>query len=185
MFYLFFSFFLFSQRLWIIRRVSWLFNLAVSLRWNRWACCRCRLSRTLWQRRRATCREALAKKITLGHSAVSLEQLLTFHEEKRLRWVPASPCLPSTVPCCILAGGINICRPALIPPLCTTQSVTLDSLTHRMFHGGTVISTFSAQLVDCQLQLFPLPIPPPYLHFFPPLPCIRPNQRLPPIWVQR
>ena len=35
-----------------------------------------------------------------------------------------------------------------------TQSVTLDSLTQRMFHGGTVISTFSAQLVECQLQLF-------------------------------
>lgn len=146
---------------------------------------RCRLSHTLWRRRRAACWEALAKKITLGHSAVSLEQLLTFHEEKDCAEFRPSPRLPSTVPCCMLAGGINICHPALIPPLCTTQSTTLDSPTHRMFHGGTVISTFSAQLVDCQLQLLPLPVPPPYLHFFSPLSCIRPNQRLPPIWVQR
>ncbi len=95
----------------------------------------------------------------------------------------ASLCRLSTVPCCILAGEMSICRPALILPLCMTQSATLDSLTQRMFHGGTEISTFSAQLVDCQLQFF---FPPSLLHtsnFF--LSYIRANQCLLPVWVQR
>lgn len=94
-----------------------------------------------------------------------------------------SLCRLAAVPCRVLAGGISICRPALILPLCVTQSVTLDSLTQRMFHGVAAISTFTAQLVDCQLQLFfPPSLRLPHDFF---LPYISPNQCLLPIEAQR
>lgn len=123
-------------------------------------CC-CRLSCTLWRRRKVTFLEATAKQNDTQRCL-----LAHFSWGKRLLSVMASLCWPFTVPCCILAEEMSICRPALILPLCMTQSVTLDSLTQRMFHGGTVISTFTAQLVDCQLQLlFPHPFSEPATFF--------------------
>lgn len=85
---------------------------------------------------------------------------------RKRRCSVASFCQKSAFPCYVWAVEMSSGHTALILPLCVTQNVSSDSLTQLMFHGGTVISTFAAQLEDCQLQLFFSPILPLHLNFF-------------------
>lgn len=125
------------------------------------SCCCCWLSHTLWQKWHL--RKVPAEENNVAQRCLPNSCLLFM---RKRRCSVASFCQKSAFPCYVWAVEMSSGHTALILPLCVTQNVSSDSLTQLMFHGGTVISTFAAQLEDCQLQLFFSPILPLHLNFF-------------------